>query len=143
MARVKLQIPSIKVFATQIMVSISDINYGNHLGNDSVVSILHEARVRWLTSVSLSELNVGGCGLIMADLAVEYKLEAFYGDQLNIGIYVGDITGVSFELFYTITNQENKLVAQAKTGMLCYNYDLKKVAQIPSALKQHLAVTVG
>jgi len=138
MARVKLQIPANEIFATQVIENIGDINYGNHLGNDSLVTILHEVRVRWLKSLERSELNIGGCGLIMADLAVEYKLESFYGDELSIFISVGEIAGVSFELFYRVTNHDNKLVAKAKTGMVCYNYDLKKATTIPDSFKKHL-----
>jgi acyl-CoA thioesterase FadM len=50
MARVKLLIPERKIFSTEIAVRITDINYGNHVGNDAFVRILHEARVQWLTN---------------------------------------------------------------------------------------------
>jgi acyl-CoA thioester hydrolase len=48
MAKLNLQLPTTLIFSTKINVRISDINYGNHVGNDSFVSILHEARVQWL-----------------------------------------------------------------------------------------------
>ncbi len=138
MARVKLHIPGEEIFSTKISLRITDINYGNHLGNDALVGLLQETRVRWLLSLGLGELDVGGCGLIMADLAVEYKLEGFYNDQLSITLFVGDITAAGFELYYLITNQNNNIVAKAKTGMVCYNYELKKVNSIPHPLRRYL-----
>jgi len=48
MARIKIDIPE-KVMATfPIPVRIADINYGNHVGNDAFVSIIHEARMQWI-----------------------------------------------------------------------------------------------
>ena len=127
--------PDKKLTEVKVLVRISDINYGNHLGNDSLVSIIHEARILWLKSLNYTELNIEGTGLIMSDLAVEYKNESFYGDELTIAIFAGEISPVSFELYYSITNQEEKLIAKAKTGMVCYDYGLKKVTAVPGKLK--------
>ena len=102
MARIKINIPE-KIIATVIIpVRITDINYGNHVGNDALVGIIHEARVQWLSQLGYTELNIEGTGLIMSDLAVEYKNESFYGDQLKVTISIGELTAVSFELFYSI-----------------------------------------
>lgn len=134
MARIKLAIPEQKIFSTAIAVSITDINYGNHVGNDAFVRLVHEARVQWLSSNNYTELNIEGASLIMADLAVQYKAESFYGDVLQIEIAVGEISRAGFELYYQITTNrdgETLLIAKAKTGMVCYNYDEKKVRELP------------
>ena len=93
---------------------------------------MHEARVHWLAQLGYTELNVENTGLIMSDLGIEYKNESFYGDQLTITIAIGDISSVSFELYYHVINQHNKEIAKAKTGMVCYDYERKKVAPVPS-----------
>ncbi len=139
MARIRIEIPSNKIATLNIHVRITDINYGNHLGNDSLVGIIHEARVQWLKDLQFTELNIDGTGLIMSDLGVEYKNESFYGDMLTVEIYAGEITAVSFELYYSIKNQNEKLIAKAKTGMVCFNYEHKKVTAIPEKLKEILA----
>ena len=134
MGRVKLLIPERKIFSTEISVRITDLNYGNHVGNDAFVRIVHEARVQWLTTANYSELNIEGTSLIMADLAVEYKGESFYGDILKVEISVGEISRAGFELYYQIhtnRNGNNILIAKAKTGMVCYNYEEKKVRELP------------
>ena len=48
MPRVIVELPKKFIFSTDIAVRISDINYGGHLGHDSIISLIHEARVRFL-----------------------------------------------------------------------------------------------
>jgi acyl-CoA thioester hydrolase len=141
MARIKLLIPENKIAALTVPVRITDVNYGNHVGNDAFVSIIHEARMQWLQKYGYTELNIEGVGLILADLAVEFKSEAFYGDTIEIIISVGEVSKVSFELFYQLSvNRKNTIiiVAFAKTGMVCYNYTIKKVMALPDKLKEIL-----
>lgn len=142
MARVKLHIPELILDTVTIPVRITDINYGNHLGNDSLVSIVHEARMKWLTNYNYSEMNVEGASLIMGDLAVEFLGESFYGDILSIDIAVGEITRVSFELFYsiqTVRNNKSIIIAKAKTGMICYDYKNRKLMEVPDKFKAFLS----
>jgi acyl-CoA thioester hydrolase len=140
MARVKITIPEKWLFDCTIPVRIADINYGQHLGNDALVSMLHEARVQWLQALNYSELNIEGMGLIMADLAVMYKNESFYGDLLLFKLYMGETSAVSFELVYEVMNLQQKQIAIAKTGMVCFNYALKKVSALPLPFLQKIGV---
>jgi acyl-CoA thioesterase FadM len=140
--RVKLQFPEPAVFQTQIPVRISDINYGAHVGNDSVLSILHEARMQYLQSMGYTEMNVGGCSLIMADSAIQYKGESFYGDVLQVEVKAINLSAVSFDLFYRVQTQRNGewcLVVLAKTGMICFDYHLRKICEMPEVLRQSLS----
>jgi len=142
MARVKIVIPDNKIGSFAIPVRITDINYGNHVGNDSFVSILHEARVKWLNQYNLTELNIDGVGLIMSDLEIEFKKESFYGDIIEVQLSVGEISRVGFELYYQLNTKRNEgsvILAIAKTGMVCYNYLNKKMSAIPDVLKNLLA----
>jgi len=137
MARVKIDLPDNEITAIRIRVRISDINYGNHVGNDAFVSIIHEARLQWLQQNSFTEMDAAGTGLIMSDLAIEFKNESYYGEEISIKIYCGEISKVSFDLYYQLTterNQQTILLARAKTGMVCFNYQIKKVSPVPAEL---------
>lgn len=141
MARIKLTVPEKTITSVTIPVRITDINYGNHLGNDALVSIIHEARVQWLKQNNYTELNVDGVGLIMSELVIEYISESFYGDDLVIRIAAGEITRVGFELYYTVQVNRNEkliLISKAKTGMVCYDYVKKKVSAVPDGLHKIL-----
>jgi len=141
MARIKIDLPHPVIAAIKLKVRIGDINYGNHVGNDSFVSLIHEARIQWLQQNNFSEMDAGGTGLIMADLGIEFKREAYYGEEILIEIAAGEIARVSFELFYQLSterNQEKVILAKAKTGMVCYQYELKKTVSVPDSLQQIL-----
>ena len=132
MPRIKLELPQTFSFSTQISVRITDLNYGGHLGNDAVLSLLHEARMQFFTHGGYTELDFAGVGLIMADVAIEFKAEAFYGEVLNIYVTAADFSRVGFDVYYKLVKDENEtVVALAKTGMICFDYTRKKVVSVP------------
>lgn len=138
MPRIKLDITGKSLGSFTIPVRITDVNYGNHVGNDAFVSIIHEARMQWLQQYGYTELSIERIGLIMSDLVIEFKNEGFYGDQVEIKLSVGEISKAGFELFYQLfagRRTESILLANAKTGMICYDYAAKKVVMIPEQLK--------
>jgi len=132
MSRVKIELPKEFLFKTEIPIRISDINYGGHLGNDAVLSIAHEARLRFLKHHSFTELNVGGAGIIMVDAAVQYKAEGLHGDIILVEIAVTDITGVGCDFVYRCTNKNTgTVIAIVKTGIVFYDYNRKKIVSFP------------
>jgi len=141
MARIKLDIPENLEFATQITLRISDINYGGHLGNDALLGLVHEARIRFLKSLGFSEMNAGGAGLIMSDAAIVYRSQAFHGDILEIRVGAGDFTRTGCDLYYRLVNRESgREVALAKTGMVFFDYQKNKVTGMPEEVKVKLKV---
>ena len=135
MARVTLILPPEFIFNTLLSVRVSDINYGGHLGNDTVLSLIHEARFQFLKSLGYSsEVDLeNDTGLIVADSVVVYKSEAFHGDLLEIHIAAYDFNAYGMDLFYYILNKDSgKEVARGKTGVVCVNYKLKKITKVPS-----------
>lgn len=141
--RVKVKLPADKPLTTvHIPVRIGDINYGGHLGNDAVLSVIHEARMQSLAAKGLTELEAGGHGLIMADVMIAYKGEAFYGDVLTVAIYTDEVTDRTFDLLYRISTQRDGAVieiAHAKTGMVCFDYEQRKVTVAGEKLKNWLS----
>ncbi len=137
MSRIQINFPPQHHFETEIKVRITDLNYGGHLGNDSVLSLLHEARVRYLKSFGYTEKDVEGVGIIMGDVAIQFKSEAFYGERLKIEITAGDFSRVSFDIYYRVSTGGRE-VALAKTGIVFYNYEKKKVAAVPENFRKKM-----
>ncbi|MCC6713375.1 MAG: thioesterase family protein [Candidatus Dadabacteria bacterium] len=136
MARIKMEFPEKHVFSTEIPLRISDINYGGHLGHDSILSLTHEARVRFFVSLGFTELDVDGPGIILSDVAIVYKSEGFYGDVIVIDIAVCDFTKYGCDLVYRVGNKETgKEVATAKTGIVFMSYAERAVAPVPEKFK--------
>lgn len=139
MARIKIELPEQFAFSTEIPIRITDLNYGGHVGNDTVLSLIHEVRVQFLKSFGYEELNVEGVSLIMSDAGIEFKAELFYGDVVTAFVIANNFSRVGFDLYYKLMREET-IVAVAKTGMICYNYDSRKVVSLPAGLKEKLSV---
>jgi acyl-CoA thioesterase FadM len=136
MNRIRIDLPGSLPFVTEIPLRITDINYGNHTGNQVFPELMHEARVRFLSSEGLGELSFAGTSLIMADLSIEFKSEILYGDQVEIRVGISSINRAGFDLVYLINGRRNGqtfLAARAKTAMICFDYDNKKVIAMPAA----------
>ena len=139
MARIKLDLPEVFPFSTEIPVRIGDINYGGHLGNDAVLAIAHEARLRFLRSMGYTEQDVAGAGLIMLDAVVVYRSEAFYGDTLLVEVALADPQATGCDILYRMSNRESqKEVARVKTGMAFFDYPRRRVVPMPEAFRVHV-----
>jgi acyl-CoA thioesterase FadM len=141
MPRIKIDLPLSFPFSTCFPVRITDLNYGAHVGNDTVLSYIHEGRVRFLKSLGYSELDMEGVSLIMGDVAIVYKNEIHYGDEIRLSVAAMDFTRAGFDLVYKLEKNTELpvLLATAKTGMVCYDYSLKKVTGLPDAAKEKLS----
>ena len=135
MAKVSIDFPARPAdFCTQLQVRVTDINYGNHLANDKLVAMLHEARVLLLQSLGYSEFDIEGRSLIQADLMVRYKGEGFQGDKLEVETFIENITSRSFDLLYrisTLRKEQEVAIAHAKIGLVFYDYQARSIASTP------------
>ncbi|MFH2091235.1 MAG: thioesterase family protein [Pseudomonadota bacterium] len=136
MTRLKINMPDEFNYTTQINIRICDINYGNHVGHDAFISILHEARVRFLDHLGYTEKNIEGKGIVISDLAVIYKSQSFHGDILNVEMRFADFNKYGCDLFYRVSHAKNKtLILEAKTGLVFFDYIKNKITDIPDTFR--------
>lgn len=134
MARVKLNLDGVAfVFRTEMEVRITDINYGRHVGNDAMLGLLHEARLRFLAHYGFSEEDIGGVGMLMGDAVVQFKAVAFRGDRLVVELGLADVERRTYDLMYRVTRMgDGAVVALAKTGMVAFDYATNRLADLPA-----------
>ncbi len=141
MNRIKLTMPALFSFSTELKIRITDLNYGGHVGNDSFLSLIQEARQQYLQTFGYAELDFEGFGLIQSDAAIEYKHELNYGDTVRISVQAVDYDKLGFDLYYLleIINKGQPILAgKAKTGMICFDYTTKKKISIPAIAFQKM-----
>lgn len=137
MGRIKLDIPERLPFVTRFPIRVTDLNYAGHLSNDSILSMAHEARMQFFKHHGYTELAAEGTAFIMGDCAIVYKSEGFHGQMVKVSVGAGDYSRVSFDLFYRLElEDEGKLLAEVKTGLVSFSYEDNKVRRIPPALKE-------
>lgn len=139
MARIKLDMPDNYLFSTELCVRISDINYGGHMGNDAVLSMVHEARLRFLKHYHYAEFDVEGAGIIMTDSAIVYKAEGFHGDRIQVDVTVADFNKYGCDLYYLLSNKDSAVeIAHAKTGIVFFDYNERKVVTVPEGFRNKM-----
>lgn len=137
MPRIRLTPLESYPFSTDLQVRFTDLNYGGHLGNDRLLSLIQEARAGFLAHHGLSEVDFCGVSLIQSDAAVVYRKEAFAGDILTFEVSAGEPSRSGFRLFYRVTRDPGSdLIALVETGMVCFCYISRKIAQLPEAANQ-------
>lgn len=135
MARLKLEFPEDQYcYSTQLTVRVTDINSANHLGNDSMISMISEARARFLFDFGIEETEEDGTGIIVTDLVTTYKAEAHARDRLLFEVGVMDFNKYGGDITFRITRPNDQtLIAMAKSGFVFFNYKSTKVVPMPGA----------
>jgi len=119
-------------FSTPLTVRVTAINGANHLGNDSMISMISEARARFLLDFGVRETERDGTGIIVTDLATAYRAEAHAHDQLLFEVGVMDFNKYGGDFTFRITRPADKrLIAMAKSGFVFFNYKSTQVVAMP------------
>lgn len=140
MGRIKILLPEKFQFRTEMKIRVTDINYGGHLGNDSVLSIMHEARIRFLNSLGYSESDVEGAGIMMTDCHINYTSQGFYGDEIIIYVSAQNPERNGCDFIYKIINKNNSFeIARGTTSIVFYNYTLKKLQNTPENFSKKIS----
>jgi acyl-CoA thioesterase FadM len=137
MARLQLDFPEEQYYySTPLTVRVTDINGANHLGNDSMISMISEARARFLYEFGVRETEGDGTGIIITDLATTYRAEAHARDQLLFEVGVMDFNKYGGDITFRVTRPRDKThVAMAKSGFVFYNYKRSQVVLMPDEFR--------
>lgn len=119
-------------FTYQITIQVGHINYTGHLGHDSIVRILHEARATMFHTLDPDEFNLGDgkTGVITGDTVVTFKSEGFMFDTLGVESHIGEISPDGLRVFHRIT-RAGQLVALAEVGLIGFDYSTRAIVPIP------------
>lgn len=109
------------------------VYYANYL------AFFEEARTEFLAEkcLSIKELAESGTLFVVARQEIDYKFPAVYGDILEVATDISDTTGVRINFEHQIKNQKGRLIAKAKTILVCVGRDLKPKA-IPQEIQQKM-----
>ncbi len=134
MPRVKVAHPEHFIFSMEHSVGISDLNYAKHLDNMAMSRILQESRLQFLASLGFNEANIFGLGMVVTDMAIDFRSESFAGDRLIVDVGVDDFNRYGFDICMQVTNSAlETVVCQAKVGVVFFDFDKHQIAEVPSA----------
>ncbi len=126
-------------FSMPYLVRVADINYGGHVANSAVLNFMQDGRIGYLARLGpYSELDLGGCGIILPEAHVFFRAEMFLHNELMIGVRCSEIKRSSFQLEYRIERGED-LMAEGATAVICFDYQTRKPVRIPVSFREKLA----
>ena len=140
MPRVRLVQRGTYEFRYSVSVQARDINYGGHLGNDALISLVGTARAHLFHTIGLSELDLGDgrTGMVKTDLTVNYKTEGHLFDQFLIETHVDEMTHKAFRMFHRVIKGD-EVVALLETGFVAFDYASKRVTSVPAPFVKAIA----
>lgn len=135
MARLHLEFPDeLFCYVTDMSVRNSDINGARHLANEALVSMVSEARSRFLLANGVDEIGDNDPGLIVSDLATVYRAEVHAHERLRFEVGVMDLNRYGGDLIFRISRPaDDTLVALAKIGFVFFDYANGRVSPMPEA----------
>jgi 4-hydroxybenzoyl-CoA thioesterase len=136
MSRVRIDLPDKFDFSTDLRLRFRDINAGNHLAHDAVLSLAEEARFLFLEHLGYAHLTIDGCGYVAADAAIVYKSQAYFGQVIRIEVAVRDFALKSCDFVYRLSNKETgEEVAVAKTRIVFFDYENQESVKVPDGFR--------
>lgn len=115
-----------------IQTRFRDTDAMGHVNNAVYLSYLELARLEYLKQV-LGRGRLEDIGIILARVEIDYKSPALVHESLVVGVRVERLGTASFDMGYRIEEKASgRLVAQAKTVQVGYDYRLNKVARLDS-----------
>jgi 4-hydroxybenzoyl-CoA thioesterase len=132
MPRVQIELPEVFLFSTELVVRLNDINYAGHLGNDTLMTLVQEAREHFFARYGLKEHDIFGLGLVVADAAVVFKSEAFHGETLRFELTPDDFNKYGFDFLFRVSEKSSaREVARGKVGVVFFDYGVRRIHSVP------------
>ncbi len=115
------------------MVTIADINYGKHLGNDRPLVIFQDARIRFFNSLGLSEGDIGnGRSIVVVESGCRYVRQVFLHEELQVAVTISELQGKRCRLEYSVKRLgDDQTVLTGFTVLLAYDPLARKATTLP------------
>jgi len=123
----------------KIKIYYHDTDCGKVVYYANYLKFLEEARTEFFESkgISIKELADDGILFVVARQEIDYEAPAFYYDILDINAKIVKLGAAKIEFANQIHNQDGKLIAQAKTILVCIDKDFKP-QPLPAGLRKKL-----
>jgi acyl-CoA thioester hydrolase len=124
-------------FVHRERVRFRDLDAFGHVNNAVYLTYLEEARNALLRHLGLAR-GVAEITMILARVEIDFRAQVDAGEELTIGVRPVRLGTKSFELEYELRAGE-RVVAEARTVLVGYDYDARVSIEIPDEWRRSLA----
>lgn len=120
-----------------------DTDAMGHVNNAVFVTYLEVARQEYWRVLE-GKSDYGRVPFILAHVSIDFRSEALQKEVLELAIRCEWIGGKSFAFRYEFREREShRLVVEATSVQVCYDYDSKRSVAMPDALRRRLEALEG
>ena len=132
---------------TRLEVRFRDIDAFGHVNNAAFVTYLEQARIRYLID-NLEIETPQHLPLILAAIQVDFRAPILFGQEVVIGTRVDWIGNTSMSMSHRMTagteaDGANRLVAEAATVLVAYDYATERPIRVPEPWRAAFAQYEG
>ena len=120
-------------FVHQETVRFRDLDSMGHMNNAVYATFLEQARLAFLSQYGAHVQN-----MILARLEIDFRSPVEFGETIEIAVTPTRVGTKSFDLEYVLRADE-RVVAEAKTVLVAYDYAEARSVEIPDEWKERLA----
>jgi acyl-CoA thioester hydrolase len=120
-------------FVHRETVRFRDLDSLAHMNNAVYSTFIEQARIAFLSPHGADAEN-----MILARLEIDFRSPAELGETIEISVTPTRVGTKSFDLEYVLRAGE-RVVAEAKTVLVAYDYERARSVEIPTAWKERLA----
>ncbi len=127
------------IYSHRLEVRFRDCDPLGHLNNAVYLTYLEQARLAcWRALWGYGEAGSSVPGVIMARAEIDYRAQVRYGQTLEVRIALAAIGRTSFTYDYEIVDEENRMVASARTVQVMFDYTAAKPVPIPDDIREKM-----
>lgn len=121
---------------------LRDLDVFGHVNNAVYLTYLENARLGYLSEV-VDVRTIRDIGNIMASVRVEYRTPATYGDVIEVGVRAERLGTKSFELTYRVSSEDGRLLAEATSVHVMFDFDRNESIAVPSSWRERISAYEG
>jgi acyl-CoA thioester hydrolase len=116
-----------------------DLDPMGHVNNAVYLTWIENARIEFLRSLTaFDKPDTGGMTMILARVEVDFRAPLGFGDEVEVGVRVSRFGNKSFDLEYELRSA-GRVVAEAKTVLVAYDYARNESRELPEEWRRLLA----
>jgi acyl-CoA thioester hydrolase len=121
----------------QVEVPYRDLDAMGHLNNVAYLGYLEWARQKYWLAMRGST-DFWDIDFVVARCEIDYRATVPMGEVLGIEIHVTRMGTSSFDFTYRVTGADGRLVADAKTTQVCYDWKARGKAPLSQERRRQI-----
>ena len=125
------------MFVHRERVRFRDLDPMGHVNNAVFLTYLESTRFAFMKHVGAAP-NLEDMNLVVARVEIDFRAPVRLGDEVEVAVHASRFGEKSFDLDYEL-RVDGRIVAEARTVLVTYDYSKREPVPIPDAWREKLA----